>query len=181
MKTLVAISVVILVSCGGLAAQTASKPAAASTSSSPGCPVSLTARQRAWGDLMEINRAHNSNGILKPVGGPGQRIALAVKSASEMARVVKARVTVHGTGLNGRALPLQFGGDSPTPRTKTLDVTFSDSGPAEALAELKLPGFTSVSWISVESVTYADGSNWNAAPARSCRTDLDPLMLIAAH
>jgi hypothetical protein len=38
---------------------------------------------------------------------------------------------------------------------------------------------TSVAWISVLELRYADGSTWHARPGAECRVTPDPMMLIA--
>jgi hypothetical protein len=38
---------------------------------------------------------------------------------------------------------------------------------------------TSVAWVSVIELRYADGSTWHARPGAECRVTPDPLMLVA--
>jgi len=46
------------------------------------------------------------------------------------------------------------------------------------LADLWLPGFTSVTSIELMEVTYADGSAWKISGSNVCRVQPNPLMLI---
>jgi hypothetical protein len=40
-------------------------------------------------------------------------------------------------------------------------------------------GFTSVRWIDLDSITYADGSMWHSSPQRKCQVVPDRFMLVA--
>ena len=64
--------------------------------------------------------------------------------------------------------------------TKILTVSFSaDDGSASA--DVHVPGFTSVSSVELQQVTYADGSTWKMSSSSFCRVAPDPLMLVAEH
>jgi hypothetical protein len=143
-----------------------------------GCPVSMRAQQRVWGDMMAVDRVP---GDRPAATGVAQRIHLTLAGAADSASIREAKVTVHGTGNKGRSVPSQLTQDGLPDKTRTLDVVFSGYDKAAASTDLLLRGFTSVSWITLESVTYSDGSTWTPSGGKSCRTVPDPLMLVAAH
>jgi hypothetical protein len=151
---------------------------------STGCPVSMRAEHRAYGDMMTVDRGRDS-GKGNP-GGAAQRIHLILGKGSDSERVVAVRITVHGTSNKPRTVvaePRVTGprlNGSPDAR-KTLDLTFNDREKDEASADLLLRGFTSVTSITLDSLTFADGSMWMPDFGKACRIVPDPLMLVAGR
>jgi hypothetical protein len=138
----------------------------------------MRAQQRGWGDMMEVNR---KPGDAPATPGVAQRIHLTLAGAPDSASIREAKVAVQGTSNKSRSIHPQLTQDGLSNKTKTLDVAFSENGKSEASADLLLRGFTSVQSITLESVTYSDGSTWMPSAGKSCRTAPDPMMLIAAH
>lgn len=106
-------------------------------------------------------------------------------------KIVSATVTAHGYSpapgsmdLVAQDLVAQF---SPPPKShsreiaKTLAITFHAADDGAFTAELPLPGFSAVTMIDLNSVTYSDGTTWNAPARNQCRVAPDPVLLIAAH
>jgi len=143
------------------------------------CPIVMRAERRPGQIIMQARNARNS----EPQAA-GQRIYLEMERGEHAA--VEATVTVHGTRAQARAFPAQASPILSTPAVKgrsemarsfTLRPASQD---AERIAyNLLLEGFTSVQSVSLDSVTYADGSVWRAATGRSCSVEPDPLMLIS--
>jgi secreted PhoX family phosphatase len=135
------------------------------------CPVSLRARQAGGGDMVKIN------GV--PVNGVAQRLHLTVTNPDSR-RVVAANVTVRGFADKARFVETLSSQDN-SDAARTMDVRLlADSG-KEASADLRVPDFTAVSAIDLNSVTYADGSIWKLAAGSSCRSWIDGLMLVSGH
>jgi hypothetical protein len=88
-----------------------------------------------------------------------------------------AKVVVRG--LSPKSHSLLTENARPADLTKTLDVTFVREDEMTVSADLVLPGFTSVTSIELQSVTYQDGSTWSVADHQVCRVAPDPFMLIA--
>jgi hypothetical protein len=151
---------------------------------STGCPVSMRAEHRAYGDMMTVDRGRD--GGKGNSGGAAQRIHLTLGRGSDSERVIAVRITVHGTSNKPRTVvaePRVTGprlNGSPDAR-KTLDLTFNDREKDEASADLLLRGFTSVTSITLDSLTFADGSIWMPDFGKACRIVPDPLMLIAGR
>jgi hypothetical protein len=61
------------------------------------------------------------------------------------------------------------------------NVHLANSVPAEQLRmrTVSVNDLTSVAWISVIELRYADGSTWHARPGAECRVVPDGVMLIA--
>jgi hypothetical protein len=156
-----------------------------------GCPVSMRAQHGSGGGLVMTGRRQPGNHS-NPDGQSNsteQRIHLVLgntpDSAKNFGRVVVARVTVHGTNGKGRVLQaFSFGAES-TAETwsaaKTLDLKLDSTDDGVQFADMALPGFSSVHSITLDSLTFADGSMWNSFNGRACRVAPDPFMLVTAR
>jgi len=150
------------------------------------CPVSMHAEHGSGGGLV-MTRQSRSYRDPEPAqsSGPAQQIHLIlgkpVLSSSVSARVVSAEVTVRGTSGKWRTVPTGLAGDASSEMSKTLDITFSVAENGQVSADMNLPGFTSVKSISLDSLTYSDGSTWMPANGRACRVAPDPLMLVSSE
>jgi hypothetical protein len=60
-------------------------------------------------------------------------------------------------------------------------VTPNSSSDQTEFADLVLPGFSSVQSITLNSLTYSDGSTWNSFKGNACRVAPDPFMLVSAR
>jgi len=112
------------------------------------------------------------------IKGIAQLLHLIVTSPNSK-RVVAANVTVHGFANKGRVVPTLSAQDS-SDATKTFDVKFP-AEPKEISTDLAVPGFSAVSAIDLNSVTYADGSTWKLAAGSTCSSRIDPIMQTGSH
>jgi hypothetical protein len=144
----------------------------------------MRAEHRADGSLMTVDKRRD--GEKRDSSGAAQRIHLSLGKGSDSERVVAVRITVHGTSNKPRTMAADSRvtgprlNDSPDAR-KTLNLSFSDRDKDEATADLLLRGFTSVTSITLDSLTFADGSIWMPDFGKACRIVPDPLMLIAGR
>jgi hypothetical protein len=98
-------------------------------------------------------------------------------------QIVAANLTAHGRKGKGQVVPAiasRAAGDSSDTAT-TMDVSFASSPDGSVTTNLILAGFSYVTFIELNSVTYADGATWKFAPRDACQVAPDPLMLIDAH
>lgn len=142
-----------------------------------GCPVSMDARQGIWDHTIRIRNGQDE----KAFNGFGQRITLTLVDLHS-SRIVAATVKV--IGLSGRNRMLNTDGIA-GPKADTSRIirltSFSDAK-SGVTAELYAPGFTSVTSIQLEELTYADGSTWSNPQLKVCQVAPNPLMLVdAAH
>ena len=143
------------------------------------CPVSMRAQQRPGGDIL-VTR----DGQRHPIA---QRIHLILGDFANPAKVVAAKVTVRGTNGKPRAIttiPMLNGSsiqNASGMTARTLDLRFDLAGNGEASTDLSLAGFTSVTSIRLDSLTFADGAIWVPANGQSCRTAPDPFMLVSSR
>ncbi len=105
--------------------------------------------------------------------GVQQRIDLSVQNPMSFG-IEKVEITVHGFSHEARFIPLAS--DKPD-LAKTIDVDLKVPGNtsstniapnASATANLPLPHFAAVSFVELDSITYADGHTWTAGSPKSC-------------
>jgi len=127
-----------------------------------------------------ILTARDDRGESQQRSGVAQHIRLILGDAKNSATIVSAKLTVRGTSPKGRMTPTVLNQNVAPDARKTLAVTFDVDGKGSASANLVLPGFTSVTSITLDSLTYADGSIWRPSNGNGCRTSPDLLMLVDA-
>jgi len=188
MKRMVLFSLAILTGLLALAAQAPAVQFNAGRMDA-GCPVSMRAQQKGMGDLLLADKGRDGK-----VDGPAQRIHLTLGKGTETSEeIARVRVTVRGTGAENRMYRVPAGQADPrgggggfvigpkTDRARSFDLAFRPNGDGEIATDLVLRGFTSVTWINLDSVTFADGTVWMPSGRLSCRISPDLLMLIAGQ
>ena len=106
-----------------------------------------------------------------------QRIQLTMTNLSPQ-EIVKAQITVHGLSDKWRYVPLP---EAPAPDlTKKVEVTLDVRGNSHASSDVSLSRFASVTSVDLNSLTYADGSAWEASSSAACSVVPDPFMLVTA-
>jgi hypothetical protein len=136
----------------------------------------MQARQGVWDHTIRVREGQQEK-LVQPFG---QRFLLTLRD-SHSAHIISAALRVHGT--TGKSRMVQTAGLSNTgaaEATKILTVPFTANDGA-ASADIYVPGFTSVSSVDLQQVTYADGSTWKMSASSFCRVAPDPLMLVAEH
>jgi hypothetical protein len=142
---------------------------------------------------VELSAAQHSAAMQVPVGkkGPGgstldsnraqQAFDLSMKN-SRLQRIVAAELEVHGTANKSRVVPAgaAIATDKPTnDAVRNVHVVSSVPADETRTRTVSVNDLTSVAWISVIELRYADGSTWHATPGSECRVTPDPMMLIA--
>ncbi len=143
------------------------------------CPVGLSAQPGVGPGMVIVvdgnaTASQKLNLQLTNVGDP-QR---------QHSNITGAQITVHGLTARGRIAPARFG-DSDDPDAATLakqvDLALTVAPGASASTGLLFKGFTSIRWITLDSLTYADGSTWHPSPHQTCRVVPNRVMLVASH
>lgn len=136
------------------------------------CPVSLHAQQMPGGDRMVVN------GV--PLKTMAQTLRLTASTPGKR-QVSAANITVHGYGNKARFLPTGETNQDAGDAAKTMDVSFPSNSDKDASTDVSIAGFSAVTVVDVNSVTYSDGSTWKLAAGRACRAWIDGFMLVAGH
>jgi hypothetical protein len=154
-------------------------PAPASVANPAACPVELSAAQRGQGQMVAVGP--NTPAVPpQEANHARQSIDLSMKN-TRLQRIVAAELEVHGTSKS-RVVPA---GGAVLTNEPTADavrnVHLANSVPAEQsrTRTVSVNDLTSVAWISVIELRYADGSTWHARPGAECRVTPDGVMLIA--
>lgn len=146
------------------------------------CPVELSAAQHGLGQLVAVGP--NAPAVPAPDGNgkhPGQSIDLSMKN-TRLQRIVAAELEVHGTSNKSRVMPASGAVLTNEPTADAMrSVHLVSSVPADQtrMRTVSVKDLTSVAWISVIELRYADGSTWHARPGAECRVVPDGMMLIA--
>jgi hypothetical protein len=157
-------------------------PAPVTVPNPSACPVELSAAQHGLGGLVPVDR--NAPAVPAPEGNgkhPGQSIDLSMKN-TRLQRIVAAELEVHGTSNKSRVVPANGAVLTNEPRADAVrNVEMLSSVPADQTRTrtVAVRDLTSVAWISVIELRYADGSTWHARPGAECRVVPDGMMLIA--
>lgn len=156
-------------------------PAPATVANPAACPVEMSAAQ------------HGLVGTLTPVGPNAQAVPpqdhtraqqsfdLSMKN-TRLQRIVAAELEVHGTSNRSRVMPAKGAVLTSGPTADAVrNVHLANSVPADEsrTRTVSVKDLTSVAWISVIELRYADGSTWHARPGSECRVVPDGMMLIA--
>jgi hypothetical protein len=155
-------------------------PASATVANPSACPVELSAEQRGLGAL--VAAGPNAPAVPAPdASHPQQSIDLSMKN-TRLQRIVGAELEVHGTSNKSRVVPASGAVLTNEPRADAVrNVHLVSSVPADQTRTrtVSVRDLTSVAWISVIELRYADGSTWHARPGAECRVTPDGMMLIA--
>jgi hypothetical protein len=112
-----------------------------------------------------------------------QSFDLSMKN-TRLQRIVAAELEVHGTSNKSRIVPASGAMLTNEPRADAVrSVHLASSVPADQsrTRTVSVKDLTSVAWISVIELRYADGSTWHARPGSECRVVPDGMMLIAGR
>lgn len=155
--------------------------AAPATVSNPSaCPVELSAAQHGLGQMLAVG-SNMPDAPAPDKNHAGQSIDLSMKN-TRLQRIVAAELEVHGTSNKSRVVRTNAVADEPM-ADAMRNVHLVNSVPADEsrTRTVAVKDLTSVAWISVIELRYADGSTWHARPGSECRVTPDPLMLVAGQ
>lgn len=136
------------------------------------CPVELIAEQGHDGALALAG----SSG--RPVHAE-QVFDLSIKN-SRIPRITGAEIEVHGTSPAGRvvALEARSSRESVADAVRTVHLEASVPANQQRTHRVSLRELTSVMWIDVVALQYADGSAWHAGPGQDCRVEPNPVLRV---
>jgi hypothetical protein len=142
------------------------------------CPVELSAEQHPGSELVRTHKTVPLGSVVQ-TAQPQQTIDLSMKN-SRLQRIVAAELEVHGTANKSRLVRTNAVTDQPM-ADAVRNVHLVSSVPADQtrMRAVSVKDLTSVAWVSVIELRYADGSTWHARPGSECRVTPDPLMLVA--
>ena len=140
---------------------------------SSACPIGMHARHGVWDHTFTVHRGEDG------YKGPFGQLIVLTLTDPHPARIVAATVLVRG--FDGKNRMMQTGSSDEGNATRTLRTGFTESANNTVSADLYISGFTAVTSVKLQDVTYSDGSTWHADQANPCRIAPDPLMLVDAR
>jgi hypothetical protein len=102
-------------------------------------------------------------------------------SNSRSIDIVGAQITARGFDAKTRYSPAQYPRAASPDLTKTVDFDLTVKSKGNESTDLRLARFTAVTWIDLDSVTYADGSTWHASAGKTCRVVPDLMRLVSTR
>ena len=134
---------------------------------SQNCPVDLEAQHASQGGLVETRRGDKRKDL-------AYRLTFLPGDAQA---IVEAKVRLHGIA-GPTVIPANTAGDGTATERLTLAPTRASSHHyASVVYPEKLTG---VQWIEIESLRFADGSDWKASRTSVCRVAPNGFLLVAA-
>ena len=139
---------------------------------SSSCPVRISVQHRSGLERLEANQ---------PQSKEIAQYLQVTMSNSRSLDIVGAQITAHGFDAKTRYLPAQYLRTSSPDLTKTVDLDLTVQSKGNASTDLRLPRFTAVSWIDLDSVTYADGTTWHSSAGKTCHVVPELMRLIGSQ
>jgi hypothetical protein len=146
-----------------LAAASLALPAVAQTDLAPNsCPVGFSAEPGVGpGMVIVVNGDTTASQKLKI------ELRHLPSPQFHLSEITGAQITVHGLTAKGRITPASSNPDDAT-IARQVDLALTIAPGRTASTAMLFKGFTSVRWITLDSLTYADGSTWHPAAHKSC-------------
>lgn len=136
-----------------------------------GCPVGFAANRQAPVQMMSAEDARRL--------GPTQGLHLTLRNLKNMPAIQSIEVTVYGTSQKGLVLPVGTQSTDTVSKTFQFRRTSDDTSLSEANISMNLVG--SLTWADLNSITYADGSAWQATAQFRCRAVPSNFLLVGTR
>jgi hypothetical protein len=104
-----------------------------------------------------------------------------IMSNSKSVDIVGAKITVYGFAAKTRYIPAQSPRTSSPDLTKTVGLDLMVKSKGGQSTDLRLPHFTAVSWVDLDSVTYADGTTWHSSVGKTCHVVPELMRLVSSR
>ena len=142
---------------------------------STSCPVDIRAqRDLGAGQLQQVPAKNQQN------SGPSQNLHLTLTN-SAYTEILELRVTAYGLNAKGQVTPAREAANKSSAMQETFDLNLKVDPKSMGSVDLVLTGFTSVTFLNVDSIRYAGGSTWQPSALRTCHVVPDATMLISSR
>jgi hypothetical protein len=136
--------------------------------SSAGCPVGFSAERRSAGAVRYAKDGRESR---------GQGLELKFDPLTDPKKIVKANVTVHG--VNGAARVIPAGENSNDDVAEIFQLGAGAGEESLRHSSIWTQQVSTVRWVDLTEVAYADGSVWLASASGRCRVEPSAFLLVA--
>lgn len=141
------------------------------------CPVELAAEFGKDAEAVPVDQNDVPHDLNDMRGHQG--FHLSIKN-TQLQRIVSADLEVHGTSNKSRVVPVD-GKEQAADAVRNVHLVSSVPADQSRTSVVSVRDLTSIAWINVIELRYADGSVWHAQPGAECRVAPDPIMLIAGQ
>ena len=142
---------------------------------SSSCPVEIRAQKNLGAGQLQQIPAKAQQTL-----GPSQNLHLTLTN-STYSEILGVRVTAYGLNAKGQFTPARAAANTSSAMQKTLDLNLKVDPKSMGSVDLVLTGFTSVTFLNVDSIRYAGASTWQPTAQRTCHVVPDPTMLISSR
>jgi hypothetical protein len=139
---------------------------------SSGCPIGMRVEHGNSEQSLQANGERPT--------GIAQQLHVVMSNLGS-ADIVGAQITAHGFAAKTRSLPAQYPHTGSPKLTKTVALKLTMKSEGNAYSDVRLPSFTTVSLIDLDSVTYADGSTWHSSASQTCHAVPELMMLVSSR
>jgi hypothetical protein len=141
--------------------------------SAANCPVGMRAQPGSGANMVV------TKGPSKDVGNSQQlHLTFANRRSQE---IVAMSVTIRGFDATARTLLLDSRSQDSPDLAKTVDLKLNVATGRKTETDVTLRSFASITRVDLESVEYADGTNWKATGLQSCHIVPDRFVLVGAR
>ncbi len=112
--------------------------------------------------------------------GPSQNLRLTLDNSTD-SEIVAVRVTAYGLNATGQVTPAEATSNPSSAMQKSFDLKLKVDPKSIGSADIVLSGFTSVTFLKIDSIRYAGGSTWQTTAQQTCRVIPDAAMLISSR
>jgi len=143
----------------------------------PMCPINMRVRQDFSAQMTKVKDGAQGNTL-------AARLKILLSDARAQAphhQIVQATVTVHGMNGTAQILSADVRPDGRANIAKTLTLRLAGDEGQQVAGDLLLPGFTAVSMVDLETVTYDDGATWKFGGSSACHSAPEFLVPVSGH
>jgi hypothetical protein len=141
----------------------------------PTCPIDMHVRQGIGSKMMAVDK-HGSQ--VEMFAARLKLLLRDLRPDRPAQQMVNATVTVHGLNGAEQIVPADARPNRSSEAVKTLTVRLTPDGDPEVSGDLRLPGFTAILMVDLDSVTYDDGTVVRFSGSSVCHAPPDMLMLV---
>ena len=143
------------------------------------CPVGISARRGLGvGAVAVDNDKPDRNGPNDRInrGEASQQLQILMLNLKAVG-VTGAQITAHGTAPGaGRVIPA--GDADGATATQTVYLKLAVGAGGEGSTDVRFRGFTSISLLDLDAVSFADGTSWHSAAGHTCEIVPSRFMLV---
>lgn len=147
------------------------------------CPIGMTAQRRdagqtLWTVALEEERSPKTEAAMRP-GDAGVHVEL---NGFKDKAIRQVKLAVSFTAPGSRALPVTESETGAPPELKKLfDLVAADGSATRLVGDLLVRHAANITRVHLLSITYADGSTWQASSSTDCSIEPSRVILVGSR